>query len=582
MPLSGPRAVLAATLLAAAGCGSLPGAVGRTPPPGLAACRVAGLEETAWCGTVRVPEDRAAPSGRRIALRVVVLPARSPRPEPDPVFFLSGGPGQAATGGAAALARELAGVRAARDLVLVDQRGTGGPDRLSCPLGSPARSLRAWTTGEFPADRLAACLREWRADPRLYTTERAVEDLDQVRAELGYGRVNLVGASYGTRPALAYLRRFPDRVRTVVLRGVYPAFAPLPLHVSADAQAALDRLAAGAPGLRRDVERALARADSAPVRLPLEAEDGGAPDTLLVTRGVLAGALLFALYSAEQARAIPDAARAAAAGDPRPWVELAAGGTMLPVLESLSPGVFLSVVCAEDLPQVDSAAMARAAAGTFLGDVLYRNFARACAGWPRGAPPAGHADPVRSDAPVLVISGDADPVTPPRWGERVLATLSRGAHLVLPGTGHVPSFPPCARRAAAELVARGSAEGLDLSCARDAETATAGADTLPVAADSTGPPADVAGRWALFWRTDEGPRESGWIELRQAGDSVGATLHGQGSLEAAGTVRGRLLVVSGRRMMARFEIRAAVQGDTLHGELRVLALRRPFTAVRRR
>jgi len=546
---------------------------GGAPQPRFRRCPVDGVEGEVRCGVIRVPEDPAAPRGRQIALRVMVLRARSARAEPDAVFYLSGGPGQAATDGAASVARELAEVRERRDVVLVDQRGTG-PGGLQCPLGTRGATARAWVTGDFPLGRLDACRRRWGVDPRFYLTANYVEDLERVRAALGYARTDLVGVSYGTRPALAYLRRHPERVRTLTLRGVYPPATPLPLNVAHDAQAVLDRLAAAHPTLPGDVARALARADSAPARLPLEAGDGDA-DTLVVTRAVLAGSLLMALYGRAGAERVPDAARAAAEGRPEALVSLGAGG-MLPVLETLSPGVYLSVVCSEDLVQIRPGE--GAAPGTFLGDALVRNLERACAAWPRGTPPPGYAEPVRSDVPALVVSGDADPVTPPRWGALVASTLTRGAHLVLPDVGHVPSFPPCARRAMAELVAMGSAARLDLSCGRQAAAAP---DTAAVVADSTGPPANVAGRWTMFWTTANGPRESGWLVLGQEGARVTAELHGQGSIEAEGTIRGSLLVLSGRRMLVPFELRAAARGDTLAGVLRVLAVRRAFTAVRR-
>jgi pimeloyl-ACP methyl ester carboxylesterase len=500
------------------------------------------------------------------------------------VFFLSGGPGQAATDGLAAQAAALERVRLERDLVFADQRGTGGAERLSCDLGSPAAAVRAWLTGDFPAEALAECRRRWDRDLGEYTTRNAVRDLEHVRRRLGYPAVHLVAVSYGTRPALAYLRRWPERVRTVTLRGLYPAEAPLPLHVARDAQAALDRVLAGCaadaacraayPEARQDVERALAAAARAPKTLALP---GGG--SLTVDRDVLAGALLFALYSHDRAAAIPAAARAAAAGDVEPWVSLSLGG-ILPALQSVSAGVYLSVVCSEDEPRIPADGVSAATAGTFLGDGLVRNLARICAGWPRGAADPDDLAPVRAAAPVLVISGDADPVAPPRWAEATLRALPGSAHLVLRNTGHLPSLPPCAARAAAELIARGTTAGLPLDCGAAPPSFVRPAARPPV--DSTGPPADVAGTWAMIWQGASGARESGSMVLRQEGSAVHAVLHGQGSLEAEGTVRGRLLVVTGRRLLTRFEIRAEARGDTLRGTLDVLTLHRDFMAVRRR
>jgi pimeloyl-ACP methyl ester carboxylesterase len=444
--------------------------------------------------------------------------------------------------------------------------------------------VRAWLTGDFPAAALAECRRRWDRDLRQYTTANAVRDLEHVRRSLGYPAVDLVAVSYGTRPALAYLRRYPDRVRTVTLRGLYPPEAPLPLYVARDAQAALDGVLAACaadaacraayPRAREDVEQALAGAARAPKTLALPG--GGA---LTVDRDVLAGALLFALYSHERAAAIPAAAHAAASGDVEPWMSLSLG-TVLPTLESLSVGVYLSVVCSEDAPRIGAGDAAGATTGTFLGDVLVRNLATACASWPRGAADADDPAPVRATAPVLVISGDADPVATPRWAEATLRALPGSAHLVLRDTGHLPSLPPCAARAAEALIARGTVAGLPLDCGAAAPPFVPPAAQLPV--DSTGPPANVAGTWAMIWQSASGGRESGSMVLTQDGSNVHAVLRGQGSLEAEGTVRGRLLVVKGRRLFTGFEIRAAAQGDTLRGALDVLTLHREFIAVRRR
>jgi hypothetical protein len=293
---------------------------------------------------------------------------------------------------------------------------------------------------------------------------------------------------------------------------------------------------------------------------------------------VLAGALLFALYSHERAAAIPAAAHAAAAGDVEPWMALSLGG-ILPAMQSLSVGVYLSVVCSEDAPRIRADSVAAATDGTFLGDVLVRNLLRTCESWPRGEGDASDVAPLRAAVPVLVISGDADPVAPPRWAESTLRALPHSAHLVLRNTGHVPSLPPCAARAVAALIARASVEGIAPECpgAPPSFVATAAATV----ADSTGPPADVAGTWAMIWQGASGPRASGSMVLTQDGSSIHAVLHGQGSLDAEGTVRGQLLRVAGRRLLTRFEINAVAQGDTLRGTLDVLTVHRAFIAVRR-
>ncbi|CAN5624489.1 hypothetical protein BH20VER1_BH20VER1_17950 [soil metagenome] len=187
-------------------------------------CSVDEVEAT--CGTFEVFENRAAASGRRIALKVVVLPATGPEKQPDPLFILAGGPGQGASDNAEFIARTFAEVRKQRDIVLLDQRGTGGSNPLDCNVygATPQGHLRDL----YPPDAVRACAEEWqkRADTRFYTTDIAMADLDEVRAAMNYERVNLFGTSYGTRAAQVYMRQFPDRVRAVILKGVTPLAEP--------------------------------------------------------------------------------------------------------------------------------------------------------------------------------------------------------------------------------------------------------------------------------------------------------------------------------------------------------------------
>ena len=237
----------------------------------------------ARCGSLTVYEDRAAGDGRTIDLKIVVIPAVSDNPEPDPLFFLAGGPGQAATELAGPMLPLLADVRRNRDLVFVDQRGTGGSGRMTCAFfenevdeQALGESLQVDT---LDLDELRGCLAEVEAvaDPRQYTTPVAMDDLDDVRAALGYDTINLYGGSYGTRAGLVYMRRHPERVRTAVLDGLAPVSIALPSTVNADAHRALDLLFADCaadaacdaafPDLRQTFARVIAELEASPRRL---------------------------------------------------------------------------------------------------------------------------------------------------------------------------------------------------------------------------------------------------------------------------------------------------------------------------
>src|SRR5688572_18453518 len=193
-----------------------------------------------YCGVLTVFEDRAVKSGRMIDLKIVVARALRRDPKPDPLFVLVGGP----VGGAATMAESLEPMfrpyQTDRDIVFVDQRGTGASNPLDCE--PPERTIAAMV--EIPVQRLQKCLEDLDADPRFYTTAPAMDDVDEVRNHLGYDRINLWGSSYGTRTALVYLARHETTVRSVVLDSAAPIDSPFVLNVPRDGQRALDRLIA--------------------------------------------------------------------------------------------------------------------------------------------------------------------------------------------------------------------------------------------------------------------------------------------------------------------------------------------------
>ncbi len=439
----------------------------------LHACRLPGVRE-AECGTVEVFEDRAAAAGRRISLRVAVIPAVARFPEPDPLFVLVGGPGQAATEVAPVMVGALDRIHRERDIVLVDQRGTGSSNPLDCEPEdeSAASEMRELFRVDLPMDRLTACRRGYDADLAAYTTPVAMDDLDEVRARLGYEQINLWGGSYGTRAALVYLRRHEAHVRSVILDGVAPVSMKLPLFMARDGQRALD-LALDAceadapcrkqfPRLRSTLEELLRGLEQSPARVELEHPRTGEPTRVEIERDAVTGILRGALYTPETAALVPTVIQRAHAGDFQPLAALALTGAS--VSESLSLGMFLSVVCSEDIPQVTDAERESAALGTSFGPGMYDAVAAACADWPRATVPAGYGEPVQSDVPVLVFSGELDPATPPSWGEDVARHLARSKHVIVPGVGHGTWHRGCVPELMADFIDRASVDGIDPAC----------------------------------------------------------------------------------------------------------------------
>ena len=442
------------------------------PAPALEPCTVAGLAGDVRCATVSVPENRAKPQGRRLDLRVVVARATdSTAHDPDPFILLAGGPGQAASAMGGFATEAFGGVRRRRDLVFVDARGTGGSAPLHCALvRSPSDAggeFYPLASVRFCRDSLSGI-----ADLSQYTTRAIADDLEAVREAFGWKQVNMYGTSYGSRLALEYLRRHGAHARAVVLKAVAPPTLVAPMNYARDMERALSLLARDcaadsacrimAPSPLEDLRAVLARAEAGELRATVAR--GAATDTVVLSRDVVAAALLGVMQNSNQRARLPALLRSAAAGDDAA-LTAAVMAYRRGIDRQLFLGMHLSVACSDDGGRLDRRAAARNDAGTYLGDSRVRSLAAACAVWLPDAKRAPAPRPVRSDVPVLLVSGDLDPNTPPRWGEEALHTLSRGRHVVLPTVAHGWSdVSRCGAQFVAQFIERASADSLDLAC----------------------------------------------------------------------------------------------------------------------
>ena len=451
------RAVLlaAAACAAAASHGAEP-AVAATGNAVAADCHVAGIRNGVRCGSVSRPLDPADPARGTIAVHYVVVPAMARRKLPDPVFLLAGGPGQSAISIAGATLPTFARLNNRRDIVFVDQRGTGRSAPLACP--EPTQdSLAEQADPARPAQLAASCkaallkLPYIRSERDLghFTTWIAVQDLEAVRRAIGAERVDLVGASYGTRVALEYQRQFPTAVRRSVLDGAAPPDMALPASFSTDNQAALDALTAACaaepachaahPDLR---DRFSALLRSLPRKTIARQALSGREEELVLTRDLVLSAVRSALYVPSLAAALPVAIDRASRGDIEGLVGLAATFASRPATR-LAGGMHLAVICAEDVPRL---AAAIDVPGADFGAQSVRAYSAVCAGWPRGAVPNAFYKMVPAATPVLVLSGGLDPATPPRHGERVVKALGASArHVVVANAGHGVMSIGCVR-----------------------------------------------------------------------------------------------------------------------------------------
>ncbi len=407
------------------------------------ACRVEGVPTELQCGVVKRPLDPARPQGPQIEVHYLVVPAMARNKQPDPVLMLAGGPGQSAIAVAPRVLPRLARLNNRRDLVFIDQRGTGRSAPLQCADDSKL-PVAQQLDPKAMLQRLADCREQLQklphGDLRFYTTPIAMQDFEAVREALGAPQWNLVGASYGTRAALEYQRQFPDKVRRTVIDGVAPPDMVLPASFSTDGQAALEAVfkhceteaacQARFPRLRQDWAALL---QSLPRQVSIAHPLSGELESLVMTRELLLRAVRAPMYVPAFAAALPAAISAAAQGRFEAISGLSGALGSGKALR-LAMGMHFSVICAEDLPRL---ARSTDAPGADFGRSDADLYTAVCRDWPRGELPEAFYTLPPARSPVLVLSGGADPVTPPRHGERAARALGAQAlHIVVPEAGH--------------------------------------------------------------------------------------------------------------------------------------------------
>jgi len=440
-------------------------------------CRIADLDglvsTEARCGTLSVAEDPDDPDGRRIRLAVAVVPSIATKANPDPLFLIAGGPGQGSIHGFAPLLGAFAGIRRERDLVMVDQRGTGDSNRLDCAM--PDDALEG---GEIPPAELRvlakACLSTLPGRAQFYTTSIAVRDLDAVRAALGYPQVNLFGGSYGTRVAQHYARRFPQHTRAVVLDGVVPPELALGPNVAIESQRALDRVFARCaaepecgrrfPTLTQQFAKLDARLRQGAVPVTLADPVTGETRKLEATRAHLLTMARMLTYSPGTASILPLVVHEAATNGN--YGPLAAQAEMIgdDLERMIAMGMHNSVACAEDAPRFAGAVDRKALEATAIGTLMLDGMQAMCADWPRGPVDDDFAEPLDSAVPALLLSGEFDPATPASYGALAAKGFRNGLHVVVPGQGHGQARLPCVQRLLRRFIDAGSVAGLDTAC----------------------------------------------------------------------------------------------------------------------
>jgi pimeloyl-ACP methyl ester carboxylesterase len=423
------------------------------------------LQVDARCGSLMVPEDHSNPNSRQIDLNIAVVEAVRRRAEPDPLFVLVGGPGQSAVESFPALYSAFYKIHQARDIVLVDQRGTGKSNPLRC-LDPQQDELN----DDQAIALLKDCPEKLNAGLQFYTTDIAMQDLDQVRAALGYETINLYGVSYGTRAALVYLKMFPGRVRSLILDAVVDPSFILYQDSARDGQAALELVfkrceadpscSAAFPHLRLEFDEMLRKLKETPTEITMAHPLTGRPQQITLTNHMVTSHVFSMLYSPDLVAMLPFVIHQAyESGNYAPLI------TQGYLADSrVNDGMFYAVTCAEDSSLVQ---MEQGSEGIFGSNV--QDFLDVCSAWPQQAPPGIIHEPVSSPVPVLLLSGEADPITPPCHAGKLRSAFANSLHVIFPAMGHGNGFTECGSRLMNDFLETGSVTGLDVSCVQNVE-----------------------------------------------------------------------------------------------------------------
>lgn len=414
------------------------------------------------CGVMTVLENRSNPDSRTIQFPVYLVRSSGDNPAPDPLVYLEGGPG---AGGSRLLPYFnylFASYVMERDIILFDQRGTGFANpSLQCEAYNVANfeayasPLGVEEAAQQAADALIGCYNDFLAqgiDMNAYTSAASAADLEELRVAMGYAEWNLYGISYGTRLALTAMRDFPDGIRSVVIDSVVPVQADLYPATPASGAGAIDRLfdlcTADArcnstyPDLERVFYETVDRLNATPEQIDVYRSTDGQYYAAELDGNVLVGLLFFNLYSTSAIRSLPYMIYSAYVGDYDPLIELASNYF---AWDDIATGMHYALNCSEEIifntPEEVRNASAeldpRLAPFFDLDNLVTLDI---CDAWNEGAANPIEDQPVVSDIPTLVLSGELDPITPPSWGAMAAETLSHHFRFVVPGGGHGVSF----------------------------------------------------------------------------------------------------------------------------------------------
>ncbi len=427
------------------------------------------------CGSVRVPVDYAKPDGKKISLFVGRIKAAGKKSRPDPLVPLAGGPGAAASESYLFPNQGFDKVHLHRDIFIIDQRGTGKSQKLSCPGLMEVNAEFSKLTAEDHGKLVSACLQQLPPYVHQFTTSLAVKDLELVRKALDLQSWNLYGASYGTRVAQHYLRQYPKHARTVILDAVIHPQAHLGYQIALQSQSALEqmykRCEASAdcrqrfPDLKGSVRGLLARLEKESLEIEVDSFSTGVKEKMRLGVDELKVMIRLHLYSSESLAILPLLLHEAFAN--HNYAPLARNTHRLlnKFGDMLALGMHNTVVCSEDIAFMDKASFDRSALEqTYMGAQVFDLLFDSCETWPRGPVDDNLRQAVETNNPVLLLSGSADPITPPAFAEIAAQKMSNSKHIVAKGLGHGLAKYGCMPTLMAKFIEQGTLANIDGSC----------------------------------------------------------------------------------------------------------------------
>jgi len=452
----------------------------------LTSCFIDGLALEVQCGNLSVPENWQQPNAKQLTLNFAVIPAIAAIAEPDPLFILVGGPGQAGVELAPMLSQVFGQVRQKRQLVVIDQRGTGKSSPLSCddetidPEISDSETIEPETSdtdvysqvmSETAVADVLLCASNYDVDLAQYNTNNAVRDFDAVRQALGFQQINLYGISYGSRAALVYMREKPQVLRSVILDAVVPTQAVIG-PVGVQATRAFDLLVTQCQALAacnasypelaatyRQIKQALtAKPLETEILHPMTAQ----PTVLKVDVVKFISVIHGLLYNSATTEQLPFIISEFAKANYQPFIGAMSQGQNTSA--SIYSGLNFNILCNEDFVRVTEQQLVLERANKFAGDALFSSVAQVCQGWPKFSAPSNFSTPVLSDIPTLLLSGELDPITPPAWGELAAKGLSNAKHYVAKQASHGLITQTCAATMISQFLKQTSFDDINADC----------------------------------------------------------------------------------------------------------------------